>query len=61
MVSIKQILGGVIGIVVSVMCIPTIQSGITAANLTGTLAIVATLIPLVFVFGIVNLSVNAFM
>jgi len=49
----------IIGIVVGVTLIPVINSAITGANLTGTQATLAGLIPLLVVVGLVTYSVKS--
>ncbi len=59
-VSFTQIIMSVIAIVLSIALIPVITSFITTANQTGTLGTVLDLVPLVFVFGVVIITVGAF-
>ena len=60
-ISMNNIIMSVIGIVLSVAMIPVINQFITDANLTGVQSTVLSLVPLVFIFGIVAITVKAFM
>ncbi len=60
-ISMNNIIMSVIGIVLSVAMIPVVNQFITDANLTGVQSTVLSLVPLVFIFGIVAITVKAFM
>ncbi len=55
-----KMVDNVLGVGIALALIPVIDGFITTANLTGSLALVASLIPLVIIFGLVKASSSAF-
>ncbi len=60
-VSIAKIVGSVIAIVVAVSMIKPINDALSDANLSGTQKTLGDLVPIVFVAGVILISVYAFM
>lgn len=56
-----KIIMSVIAIVIALALTPTVQEGVTDANLTGTAGSLGDLIPIIYVAGILVVAVYAFM
>jgi hypothetical protein len=57
-VEIKNIIYAFIAVLVGVLLVPVINSACVTANVTGTLAIVLSIVPLLFTLGILLVAIR---
>lgn len=60
MVNVRAIIGGVVAIVVALMCYPIITDVISGMGLNGTALTIATFIGTIFLLGVVYTAVEVF-
>ena len=56
----KNIITGFIAVLIGVLLVPVLNSTVTSANVTGTLAIVLPIVPLLFVLSIFLVQIRTF-